>query len=28
VNVWLEDTRAREPVQIKVPKRGIQLVAR
>ena len=25
VNVWLEDTRAREPVQIKVPKRGIQL---
>ncbi len=28
VNVWLEDTRAREPVQIKVPKRGLQLVAR
>ena len=28
VNVWLEDTRARKPVQIKVPKRGIQLVAR
>jgi hypothetical protein len=28
VNVWLQDTRAREPVQIKVPKRRIQLVAR
>jgi hypothetical protein len=28
VNVWLEDTRAREPIQIQVPKRGIQLVAR
>ncbi|HVG86325.1 MAG TPA: M23 family metallopeptidase [Vicinamibacterales bacterium] len=28
VKVWLEDTRAQAPVQIKVPKRGIQLVAR
>ena len=28
VNVWLEDTRAREPVQVRVPKRSMQLVAR